>query len=107
MAYAGKAGQTRQSIELVRTKKGHSGTLVAGVALGLLVGVGLALLIAPQTGHDARRRLRRGMRRLGWRGRDAWDDLTDELRSARRKLRKARRLRREAREAAREALPGV
>ncbi len=108
MAYAGKAGQTRTR-QGVAPRARHSGTLVAGVAIGLLVGAGLALLLAPQSGRDVRRLLGRGLRRAGNRGRDAWEDLGDELRRARRQLRRARRLKRElAADAARAAdvLPG-
>jgi gas vesicle protein len=63
------------------------------VAIGLLVGAGLALLFAPQLGRDTRRNLRRGLRRAGLRGHDAWDDLRLELRRARRQLKRARRAR--------------
>ena len=108
MAYAGKSTQTRSKVEVARAGRG-SGTLALGVAAGLLVGVGLALLLAPQSGGDTRRMLRRGLRKAGNRGRDAWDDLRYELLHARRELRRARRLKRElaARAAeATDAIPG-
>jgi hypothetical protein len=54
----------------------------AGIVLGLAVGGGVALMLAPQTGADARRLLRRKGRRAAHRGQDAWDDLRDELRRA-------------------------
>jgi len=105
MAYAGKAGQPRTKTR-VATARPRTGTLAAGIAAGLLVGVGLALLLAPQSGRDARRLLGRGLRRVTRRGRDAWDDLGHELHRARRQLRRARRLRSEVTDAATEALPG-
>src|SRR6516162_2363569 len=59
----------------------------AGVALGIAVGAGVALLFAPQSGEDTRRSLVRRGRKLTNRGRDAWDDLREELRAARRRRR--------------------
>ena len=64
--------------------------IAAGVMLGLAVGAGAGLLLAPQAGEDTRRSLSRRGRRLTRRGRDAWDDLRDELRRARRALRRRR-----------------
>jgi hypothetical protein len=68
-----------------------------GVAFGLAVGAGAALLTAPRSGAETRAVRRAGAGRVGRttrrRGRDAWEDLRDELRGARRALqrRKARR----------------
>jgi gas vesicle protein len=109
MAYAGKAAQTRSRKRVGASRK-SSGTIAVGVAVGLLVGAGLALLLAPKTGRDTRGMLARGLRRAGSRGRDVWEDLSLELRRARRQLRQARRLRQElAAEAveAVEVLPGA
>lgn len=94
MAYAGKTGQNRSYVEVGVSKR--TGTVAAGVALGLLVGVGLALLLAPETGADTRRLIRRKVRKLRGRGEDAWDDLRLELRKARRQLRRARLLKEDA-----------
>ena len=47
--------------------------------LGLVVGAGLALLYAPQTGEEARTALRRGARRMKRRVRDAADDAREEI----------------------------
>ena len=69
----------------------------AGLALGILLGAGVALLTAPQSGEEARAVIRRGARRttrtLGRRSRSAWLDLRDELQLASDSLlrRKARR----------------
>jgi gas vesicle protein len=57
----------------------------AGLLVGLAIGAGVALLVAPQTGADARRALVRRGRRLRRRGVDAWEDLRDELRRVRRR----------------------
>jgi gas vesicle protein len=71
----------------------------AGLALGILVGAGAALLSAPRTGAETRAVIRARAGRMGRattrRSRDAWDDLRDELRSVKRALRR-RKLRRAA-----------
>jgi hypothetical protein len=67
----------------------------AGIALGLTIGAGAALLFAPQSGPDTRRALVRKGRRLTRRGHDAWDDLRQELASAARRGRRAFRRRRQ------------
>ena len=67
----------------------HRPTLVfaAGILVGMAVGAGVALMLAPQSGADARRALRRKSRRAVHRGQDAWDELRDELRRAMRRRR--------------------
>ena len=83
----------------------------AGLALGLALGAGAALLTAPQSGEETRAVLRGRVRRIkrsaGRTSRDAWVELGDELRGAARSLRRRRAkraaerdLRREARELA-------
>jgi hypothetical protein len=62
----------------------------AGLALGIAVGAGAALLTAPRTGSETRAalaaRAARARRTTSRRGHDAWDDLRLEIRSARRAL---------------------
>jgi hypothetical protein len=74
----------------------------SGTLLGIAVGVGAALLFAPQSGEEARRDLVRSARRVRARTADAWEDLRDEMRLAahrgRRKLARRFRERRERRE---------
>jgi gas vesicle protein len=67
----------------------------AGMAVGIAVGAAGALLLAPQSGADTRRAIARRGRRLGSRGRDAWEDLGDELRRFARRRRRAWQRRRE------------
>lgn len=100
MAYAGKVGESRFQPPNSMTANGSRpiGTVAAGVAVGLLVGAGIALLLAPLEGTDARRALRRRLRRVGHRGQDAWLDLRDELRRAAIRIRRARAQRRAQRE---------
>jgi gas vesicle protein len=69
----------------------------AGLALGVALGAGIALLAAPQTGAETRADLRygalRARRSIGRKSRNAWLDLRDELRGATQSIRrrKARR----------------
>lgn len=67
------------------------GLIAVGVAVGALLGAGVALLVAPARGATTRRRLGRSARRATSRLGDAWLDLGGELRGAgsrtRRKLR--------------------
>jgi hypothetical protein len=91
MAYAGKVGEKRPIVLPSRGTTRSIGPIATGVALGLLVGAGVALLFAPQGGVDTRRELRRGLRRARLRGHDAWADLRLEFRHARRQLKRARR----------------
>ena len=69
----------------------------AGLAVGIALGAGIALLTAPQTGAETRADLRYGAKRttraIGRRSRNAWLDLRDELRGATQSIgrRKARR----------------
>jgi hypothetical protein len=72
----------------------------AGVVVGLAVGAGVALLFAPESGAYTRRALVRRGRRVTMRGRNAWDDLRDELRAAVRNRKRAWRRRRAERQEA-------
>jgi gas vesicle protein len=62
----------------------------AGIAVGVVIGAGAALLLAPQSGADVRRSLARRARRLRFRGEDAWDGLRRELRKAARRRQRQR-----------------
>jgi gas vesicle protein len=79
----------------------------AGVALGLALGAGAALLAAPQSGEETRAALKGRVRRIKRtttrRGMDAWGELGDELRAASRALRR-RRAKRSADRALRQEL---
>lgn len=72
----------------------RAGGFGAGLVLGALLGAGTALLLAPQSGEDMRRQLRRSSRRGVRRASVVWDDLGDELRFAGEKA--GRRMRRRA-----------
>lgn len=57
-------------------------TFVAGFVLGATLGVGLALLFAPQSGRRTRRRLVGAVEDARFAAEDRLDDLGDELREA-------------------------
>ncbi len=65
-----------------------AGILSLGVIAGALVGAGVALLLAPQSGEETRERIAHRARRLGSRADASWDDLRDELRRLRRRSRR-------------------
>ena len=79
----------------------------AGLALGIALGAGVALLTAPQAGEETRadlgRRARRTSRVLGRRSHHAWQDLRDELRGMTRALSRRNARRPAERELARES----
>lgn len=62
--------------------------LVAGIAVGALLGAAAALLLAPQSGQDTRRALGRHSKRLARRSRDMLGDLGDEFRRQRSAVRR-------------------
>lgn len=62
-----------------------AGLFGTGLALGLLVGAGIALLSAPHTGAEMRALLGAQAHRVRRRADNAWDELGDELRWAARR----------------------
>jgi gas vesicle protein len=60
---------------------------MAGLLIGALVGAGLALLLAPHSGEETRRIIRRRARKLATDVQDRYDDLADRVRKARRRER--------------------
>ena len=84
------AGRSPRSAKSTERPMPSAGVFAAGLGLGLILGAAGALILAPQSGADARRALAKRGRRLRRRGRAAWEDLADELRHMRRR-RKARR----------------
>ncbi len=58
---------------------GRLGIFGLGLALGALLGSGTALLLAPQSGEEARAGIGRKARSVREDVRDSWDDLRDEL----------------------------
>jgi hypothetical protein len=64
------------------------GILSLGIIAGALVGAGVALLLAPQSGEETREQIASRARRLGSRADEGWDNLRDELRRLRRRSRR-------------------
>jgi gas vesicle protein len=63
-------------------EESHTAYFLGGMAIGLLLGAGIAMLSAPQTGRRTRRRLKSAMGgAVGSMG-DRWEDLGDELKAA-------------------------
>lgn len=54
---------------------GRASLFATGIAIGLAVGTGIALLMAPQSGELTRRKLRSRAQDVS----DRWEDLRDEL----------------------------
>ena len=81
----------------------HVAIFGAGLALGISLGAGVALLTAPQSGADTRAGIRRGARNAGGAvrgaGTEAWHGVQAEIRRITRALR-----RRRARQAAKRSL---
>ena len=98
MSYAGPASRGNRAPALGSRSPAPSAStspdpgivLAAGVAIGLVVGAGAVLLLAPQSGPETRHAIARSGRRLARRGRDAWSDLRYELRRYERRSRKRR-----------------
>jgi gas vesicle protein len=69
-------------------EEGHEqrsvGTFLAGLAIGALVGAGVALLFAPQSGADTRRAVSRRAKHLAREARDRYEEIREKVRRARR-----------------------
>ena len=55
---------------------------LTGLTVGLVAGVSIALLVAPQSGKRTRRRLKRAVGRGGHPVKDRLDDWSDDFRTA-------------------------
>jgi gas vesicle protein len=78
----GSRSQTNDEGEIDWERVAVFGT---GIALGVALGAGVALLFAPASGDELRAAIARRGSRLAHQGRDAWDDLRDELKWAARR----------------------
>jgi gas vesicle protein len=54
---------------------------VSGLVLGAVIGAGVALLTAPQSGRRARRRIRRAAVGVRSQAGDRWDELADDVKT--------------------------
>ncbi len=89
---SGRAGGhgARPRAQTSTPREGRATVFTAGLLVGLAIGAGIALLVAPQAGAETRQALARRGRRLRRRGVDAWEDLRDELRRVARRRSKGR-----------------
>ena len=115
MSYAGPASRSKRAPDITPSASGiarpktgmarpatnrsadhrSAAVFAAGIALGVVVGAGVALLFAPNSGYETRRSIVRRGRRVSRRSRDAWDEMRDELRNALRDKRRSWRLKRQ------------
>ena len=68
---------------------GSGRPFAAGLLIGALIGAGVALLFAPQSGEDTRRIIRRRAKRIAAGATDRFDDVKDRIRKARRRAEEA------------------
>ena len=61
------------------SNEGRVGALLVGLALGAVIGAGVALLTAPQDGQKTRRKIRRTAGRIRLDAGDRWDDFADDV----------------------------
>jgi gas vesicle protein len=81
-------GDTKENAMDGEGRGGTARTFAAGLILGALVGAGLALLLAPQSGADTRRDLARGARRIANDARDRYEDARHRIHRARQQRQK-------------------
>ena len=62
---------------------GGARTFAAGMLIGALIGAGVALLFAPQSGAETRRFIRKKAKKLAAGAQDRFDDVKDRIKSAR------------------------
>ena len=60
----------------------HTAYFLGGMAIGLLLGAGIAMLTAPQNGRRTRRRLKNAVGGAVGSVGERWEDLGDELKAA-------------------------
>jgi len=68
---------------------GDGRSFAAGLVLGALIGAGVTLLFAPQSGEETRRLIRRRAKRFARDARDRYEDLKDRARDVRDRAQKA------------------
>ena len=64
---------------------GSARPFAAGLILGALIGAGVALLFAPQSGAETRRIIRRKAKHIAADASDRFDDVKDRIQKARRR----------------------
>lgn len=62
----------------MQDEHGNAKPFVAGMLIGALVGAGIALLFAPQSGEDTRRLIRRRARKLADAAREKYEEMREK-----------------------------
>ena len=70
-------------------EKGGARPFAAGLLIGALIGAGVALLFAPQSGAETRQLIKRKTKRLAADAQDRFDDVKHRIKQARRKAEEA------------------
>lgn len=70
---------------MIGSDEGNARPFAAGLILGALIGAGVALLFAPQSGAETRRIIRKRAKHLAADASDQFDDVKDRIRKARRR----------------------
>ena len=86
---AGGHGSEETGMAMEYEDERQAFTFIAGIALGTLIGAGVALLIAPQSGQRTRRQIARAAEDLGDTARDRFGDAGDEVRRRARRAKRA------------------
>lgn len=61
-------------------EEGQVLNFISGMMLGLAIGAGAAMLMAPASGQKTRKRIRKATRNLAGDTTDRWEDLADDVR---------------------------
>lgn len=61
------------------SREGRIGALAVGLALGAVIGAGVAFLTAPQNGQRTRKKIRRTAGRLRVDAGDRWEEFADDV----------------------------
>ena len=70
---------------MMHDDSGNARPFAAGLILGALIGAGVALLFAPQSGAETRRIIRKRARHLASDASDRFDDVKERIGKARRR----------------------
>ena len=76
-------------MEETEERHGPARPFAAGLLIGALMGAGVALLFAPQSGEETRRMIRKRSKKIAAGAQDRFDDVKNRIRAARRKAEEA------------------
>jgi gas vesicle protein len=79
----------QEQMEETEERHGPARPFAAGLLIGALIGAGVALLFAPQSGADTRKMIRKRSKKIAAGAQDRFDDVKNRIRAARRKAEEA------------------